>query len=487
MSIRLMPPAPGEEISDLYEVTVNGQPLPLHCCWVSAVPFNRRWPGHQRQKEQREAAAFALLAADEPLHFVIRPKRPFEAVTVRPLSLGIQPQVTDGAIAFTLEKPAFCTVEPDGMHGALHLFADPLPDYDVDPADPAVLYYGSGLHEADCIELHSGQTLFLDAGATVYGTVHAQDAENIRILGRGILDASHNVEKILYEANKTTGKALDNAVRTHTIQLDHCRNIEIDGITIRDSLVYNIRPIGCHDMTIRHVKTIGNWRYNSDGFDMHNCCSVQISDCFLRCYDDCICAKGWDRQTEMRPDSDHFDGLTVERCVLWNDWGRGLEIGAETRGREMCNILWKDCDIIHGAHIFLDVQNVDDADIHDITFDNIRCECDGPIPVPALQWSDDEVYDPHYEQGYLPTLFTSIVYRHDEYSQTDERGHNRRITLHNIFVTGPAVPPMCIEGFDAEHPSEDITIDGIYLNGVRQLPESLVPQTNEFVRDLRIL
>ena len=76
--------------------------------------------------------------------------------------------------------------------------------------------------------------------------------------------------------------------------MNYCKDIEIDGITIRDSLVYNIRPIACENLTIKNIKIIGNWRYNSDGIDMHNCENVVIDNCFIRTFDDSICIKGFD-------------------------------------------------------------------------------------------------------------------------------------------------------------------------------------------------
>lgn len=76
--------------------------------------------------------------------------------------------------------------------------------------------------------------------------------------------------------------------------MEYCKNIKIEGITIRDSLVYNIRPLACDTVDIKNVKLIGNWRYNSDGIDMHNYTDVSIDNCFLRTFDDSICVKGFD-------------------------------------------------------------------------------------------------------------------------------------------------------------------------------------------------
>ena len=238
------------------------------------------------------------MASDETLAFEIRPREPFDvaALKIRPLSLGIVPTVMeDGTIRFTLSKPDYFTVEPYGRNKALHIFVDPPYDFGVAPTDDNVIYFGPGEHDVGQIELRSNQTLFLDAGAVVYASVKALDAKNIRILGHGILDNSRNREEILFECHKENNTAaVNNARRQHTIQLEYCQNILIDGITIRDSLVYNIRPLACEDLCIRNVKIIGCWRYNSDGIDMHNCKQVHIDHCFLRTFDDSICIKGFD-------------------------------------------------------------------------------------------------------------------------------------------------------------------------------------------------
>ncbi len=491
MSVHFAPFPAGEAIGTQFSVTANGMALPLHEAYVSAMPFNRRWPGYQRKPDQREQVNFALFCMDAPVVLDILPHRSFENVVIRPLSLGIVPTVQDGHIRFSLPRPVYCTVELDGHHGALHIFADPVPT-PCPAADENVIYYGPGVHEAGTITLTSGQTLYIDDGAVVYGSVSACNAENIRILGRGILDNSHNVETILHPVDVAGDGNADvgNAVRTHTIELDCCRNIKIEGITIRDSLVYNIRPSGCHDLDISYVKLIGNWRYNSDGIDMHNCRNAHISDCFIRTFDDCICAKGFDfygGDESIRKNNMRFDGLTVERCVLWNDWNCTLEIGAETYADEMCNITWRDCDIIHATGSFIDGQNVDQAFVHNWYIEDIRCEYDDPAMTPMFQSREDLPYDPQYESGYQPALFSVTVTKHHEYSQTEERGRFKNITLRNISLNAPQKPIVRLLGYDADHRVEDVTIDGIYANGKRLTAEDLDLRVNEYTKNIHIL
>ena len=89
-----------------YEVKINGNSFETNTARVSAVPFNRRWPGHQRDISQTETVQFVSLSCDEKIEFEITPKLPFDAsqVKIRPRSLGIVPKITEqGNIKFQIK------------------------------------------------------------------------------------------------------------------------------------------------------------------------------------------------------------------------------------------------------------------------------------------------------------------------------------------------------------------------------------------------
>lgn len=472
---------PGEKERISYSVQIDGKPVTLDHARVSAIPYNRRWPGHQRDLDQTEIIDFISFSTDGPVTFDIVPPEPFETVVVRPHSLGIAPEITpDGHIRFTLPQPAYCTVEPYGRRNALHIFADAAKEYGVSETDEHTLYFGSGEHDVGQIVLHSGDTLYLDEGAVVYACITAIDAENIRILGHGILDNSRNLEHILYESHtENNDSAVNNATRQHTIQLEYCTNVEIDGITIRDSLVYNIRPIGCRGLNIRNVKIIGCWRFNSDGIDMHNCEDVHIEHCFLRTFDDSICVKGFDCYYEGDVEAavqaamyrngqayDVFRNVLVRDCVIWNDWGKCLEIGAETRAEKICDIVFEDCDVIHTCGTVLDCCNVDYADVHDVTYRHIRVELDEDIPVPRIQNLDDVPYG-EIAPGYTPALIGAYVLFHHEYSAGGtRRGKNRDLRFSDIHVYGGGTLVFDFAGYSDDYGCRDIVIQDVYQNGV---------------------
>lgn len=501
MSLNVYPVTETEEFAgeEQWSVLVNGVPVRHDFARVSSYPLNRRWPGHQRELYQTEIAPFLLLAADEAVTFTVKPPFPVEKAVVRPASLGVKPAVApDGEITFTIPRPAYFTLETAGRHRALHVFCDP-PEREKPERTEDVLYFGPGVHEAGIIELKSGQTLYLDEGAVVYACVHALDAEGIRILGRGILDNSHNREEILYAASAEGNEtALSNAFRRHTIQLAYCTGVLIDGITIRDSLVYNIRPIGCRDLTIRNVKIIGCWRFNSDGIDMHNCEHVLVENCFLRTFDDAICIKGFDFYAAEDPAAalreatyhngevyDCFRDVLIRRCVIWNDWGYSLEIGAETRAREICDVTFADCDVIHVTSQAINCNNVDYADVHDVVYRDIRVEMDEEIPRPVIQKRDGEVYAP--EGGYVPALAGAWVTYHPEYSfGGGKRGRNRKLRIENVTVTGVDRPRVEFFGYREDAKTSGVLLKNFRANGKRLMTEEdFLWTVGDFADDVR--
>ncbi len=503
MSVNVYPVIKTDVLCEDYTVKVNGCEINTNTARVSAVPFNRRWPGHQREISQSETVQFVSLECDEPLLFEVACHFEYDEknVKIRPKSLGISPKVENGKISFTLPKPAYFTLEVTDRRRALHIFADRIKDYGINPTYEGVIYFGAGEHDAGLIELHSGQTLFIDEGAVVYACVRAEDAKNIKILGRGILDNSKNKEEILFSTNAVGNEtAVQNAKRRHTVQLEYCDDVEIDGITMRDSLVYNIRPIGCRNLKIKNLKIIGCWRYNSDGIDMHNCRDVHISDCFIRTFDDSICVKGFDFYNEADVMAaikaatyhggccyDSFENLVVERTVIFNDWGKSLEIGAETKAEKIRNIHFRNCDIIHLMGPALDCMNVDYAEVSEVYFTNINIEADEVIPKLLLQTKDGEEYH-NTAPEYMPETISVTVEYHKEYSAgVNRRGKNHSFTFKNINLYGKHLPKLVFGGYDGEHKTENILIEDLYYNGVpmRSLDECDC-HMGDFAENIRI-
>jgi hypothetical protein len=452
----------GEPLSDDFQLTVGSQKVPVYPCRVSAMPLNQVWPGYERPKDQTEIASFASWDMTGPVDVEVVSRRPVESVAIRPTARGIQAKVDGRRITFRLKGPQQITVEVNGWHKALHLFASAPQAAAPKPQDPRVRYFGPGVHRPGKIMLESNQTIYVAGGAVVYGAIEAHGASNIRILGHGILDTS----------------ALERGQAGGSIRLANCKNVVIDGVILRDPNVWCLSTFFCSKVNISNVKLIGLWRYNSDGIDICNSQDVTIRGCFIRSFDDSIVVKG------VSQGNDPVRRILVEGCVIWNDWGRALEIGAETAAPEMADLVFRDCDIIRTTYVAMDIQHGDRAAIKNVLFENIRLEIDDVNWKCQIQNGRDDKFA--FDTNFRPQLLVLEIYK-TGYSRDAERGTIERVTLRNCTVTGKPLPPSRLQGFDARHGVDGVTITNLRINGrpIRSLQEAAV-QVGPHVRNVRI-
>lgn len=467
--VKVIPLPQGEEKYPGARIRVNGALVEAYRCRVSAMPFNRSWPGHQRSLDQTELAAFVMLEMDEmgqPAEISVQVDGEVEAVHLRPLSknvpvlrgLGIGQGDLCNEFNFTLTRCGQYVLEINDHHCPIMFFVNPVRTSRPDPQDERVRYFGPGVHRPGKIRLESGQTLYIAPGAVVHTSVFAENARNIRIMGGGILDNS--------SFERTSGGISCDSPLT----LYNCENVEISDVVFRDSACFTIRGMNLTNVCMDNIKIVGNWRYNSDGIDLYNSRNVSIQNCFVRTFDDSIVIKA------QKPyDFMNCENWVVSGCVVWCDWGRALEIGAETRADEYRNILFTDCDIIHCNGVAMDVQNNGDSNCHDIVFDNIRVEYKKSLTPGQMQASDDSVYEFGQVIDVPPVMSATIPqgYCHPWLCGEDgPYGRNRRITFRNVWVTMPEdmpvkVPPSVFQGHSETEDTRDVRIEGLYVNGRR--------------------
>lgn len=487
--IQLIHPAPVEETPATdYRLTVNGQPVFTYPARVSAHPLNQGWPGYQRPLEQTEIASFATWDMVEPSEVNIVSARPVKEVRIRPKSHGIQPKVEGNTIGFTLKKPGQFTVEVNGTHNALHLFVNPMEADPPDLRDPNVRYFGPGMHCPGIIKMTSNQTVYLAGGAVVYGAVIAEKADNIAIRGRGILD----------------GSKFDRFDVNGLINLIGCTNVMIEGLILRDPNLWTIVPALCQQVHIRNVKLIGLWRYNTDGIDFVNSQHCSVESSFIRSFDDSIVFKGipywdfnictvwpdsgtgWSRRGQYECNLAPVQDIQVRHCVVWNDWGRALEIGAETMATEISDLLFEDCDIIHAVHVAMDVQHIGCAECKRIRFHDIRVELDDDFARPVYQERKDQVYAAKPGDPYItPAIVLEIKTIHNLWFGNGAHGRIEDISFKDIAVTAWGMPPSYLRGYDSEYLVKGVTIENLRINdkAITNLSEGNF-SCNDFVRNV---
>jgi len=178
--------------------------------------------------------------------------------------------------------------------------------------------------------------------------IYAYEQENIAITGKGTLDGQASYEN-WWGWTKTAGNDIkelrsqgeenvpvdrrifgaSRKLRPNMIQPYECKNILIEGLTIRSSPMWHIHPVLSTNIIVRDVKVIGHGP-NNDGCNPESCKDVLIEGCFFDTGDDCIAIKAG-RNSDGRRVNVPSENIIVRICEMKDGHG-GVVIGSETTG-----------------------------------------------------------------------------------------------------------------------------------------------------------
>lgn len=442
-------------LNDDYVVTLDGCKAEVRACRESRIPFNRYWPGRQRPLDQTERASYIAFEAEGAVACTVKPKWKCPKVVVRPLSACVKPVLADdGSIAFTLPKPGYYVLETDGPHKALHIFMESPRSFP--ERDGATLRYGPGMHIAGLVRLKSHDRVYIDRDAIVFGCFTGENVEDVKIFGHGVIDG--RICERVFEGCYTP-------LQQSCLRFHGSKGIEIDGPILMDSPCWVLACFDCEDVAIRHVKIVGQWRYNTDGIDICNSQRVTVSDCFVRAFDDAIVIKG------VPPYSDKpVEDIAVERCVLWCGWGNTVEPGVETWAPHFRNVRFCDCDLIRNSRCALNVSAGGNAVMEDFLYENIRVEMQTDGLPEIMQRSDEQKYDSAGRRSF------PVLVKVDNYQYVKQAGvplgHVRNCTFRKIAVFAePGTPPPSIMVTSRTplggemRPFENVTLEDFSING----------------------
>lgn len=363
-----------------YKVFINSTELAVKNARVSAISQNRVWDGTQRPIDQTEDAYFVSFDMSDAVNLEIEVQKEFERYEIRPLSRDLSAHRDGNRITVTVDHPMQFTVEIDGHHHALHVFADPI----AQKPSGEVIYFGPGEHRADLIWLESNQTLYLEEGAVVYGVVYAKDAENVKIMGRGIIDSSpyrrgnddHEGGREIIDALLEKGFSHVDMKYHGNLVFNHCKNCCVNGIILRDAPMWStIIRNDCENIVLDNIKIIGQWRYNSDGINICTSKNVTVKNCFIRSFDDCIITRG----AYLEGENGNVENAIIENCVLWCDWGKAMETWCGQKPTEIKNILFKNNRIIHMNSVAMNITvwyGSDHSVVNGVRYENIFVDVD---------------------------------------------------------------------------------------------------------------
>lgn len=351
-----------------------------------------------------------------------------QKVKIRPDKAGITPVIQGNQFTFRLDKPQKLSVEVNGNKlNNLHVIANAILKDPPSPNDKNVMYFGPGVHKpgdipGDVFVIPSNTTVYIDGGALIQGKLLCNKVENVKIIGRGLIDQG-----------------------VRGVEITHSRNITVEGIKIINPRHYSIYLGGSQNVTIKDVTafSLGSW---TDGIDMMSCSDVTIDDVFLRTSDDCIAvyAHRW-----------NFFGNTtnvrVRNAILWADIAHPINIGVHgnvaAEGDTIRDLSFKNIDILEhdeddrSAQGTMAITSGDKNYISNILFEEVRI---------------DEI-----EEG---QLFSLKVVLDPKYGNGAGRSIEN-VTFKNISYKGALPNPSVIVGYDAQRKISNVLLKNFNING----------------------
>ncbi len=426
----------GRDISLLHStdtfVTVNGED-----CYVYETNVNhtRLWVSNYCPPMSRTPITYFDFEGVVEITVTV-PNIELETVKISPLSYGIEPKVDKEAhtVTFRVDTPDAYTLQFNGApERAVHIFANEiekdLPDFN----DPNVIYIGPGEWDIESIMLKRGQTLYLAGGSVVHGIVNANFEGDITVCGRGILDGSHLA-------------GWQGRSASIPLKFDYCKNVVIEDIIVLNSNAWACQAYNSSDGVIDGVKIITS-RPNGDGISLQSCQNYQVSNCFVRSWDDSLVVKNY---------SSNSADVSFSNMQLWTDFAQSMEVGYETnKGNKadasMTNIVFENITVLNNFHKpVISVHNGDDALLDNIVFRDIVVE-------------HEEIGSGDGDE--MPYLIDINIMQSSNWSSTKERGQIRNVTIENVTFLEGTDNASRIQGYDAEHTVENVVIKNLNLFG----------------------
>jgi hypothetical protein len=438
-NVIVYPAIQGLTTSDLYSVQVNGKEI-----WTEKFRTNMDisklpdWFVESYTKVQQEVHQ-AGFSCSGKMQITIRVPDSIKNVSIHPLSSKIKFNADKNVLTFSIPGPGKLNVQIDSLP-PLFIFADPVENKNIFPDNPHLHYFGPGVHKPGYIRLKDNETVYIAAGAIVYGGIRANGVKNIKVTGRGILDGNYEFKQM--------------------VQIENCKNVLFEGVMIRNGDGWTNTLINCDGVKYSQVKVI-SFGPAGDGIDILGSRKVVITNCFLRCTDDCIAIKAPAAHQVVK------DVLIADNSMIGFAFSDGVTIGFETNAKSISKIIVRNCDVILA-------RGGSRVDGHS----GFSIICDGPATISNVLYENIRV-----EKSEIK-LFELNVTDGTKYGNGPP-GHIGNIRLKNISWSH--MGPIVLKGFDENHRVQKVTFENCTVAGkpLRNLKASVM-QTGKFVDDVKV-
>ena len=343
---------PEEFSSKYYEVKVNGQLVPIFHAGLNVYFASFDFTGNADVTVTATYKSAGYSGQTTNKEFIKIDEKGYwrGEATVRPLSKNIRTTLTGNEVRFSLTEAGQYSVErAETTHykdDALILFAN-RPDEKVPNLTAKnVIHLKAGIHNQH-IDLKSGQTLYMDAGAVLFGSINVWDAKNVQILGRGTV--------VYYgPQSETHDDGWKNQKNWHPLTTHNVQGLTVKGITfVCKSRTWSLQTHTTFDAVFDNIKilAVNPQNINGDGIDWYGGGRAKVLNSFIRSMDDCFAFFTAESCKDMWATSRNTEGevkdIYIDNCVLWTTLANVFRIGFNGQALTTENITMKNCDVIH--------------------------------------------------------------------------------------------------------------------------------------------
>jgi len=405
---------------------------------------------------------------------------------ISPFSSGVKGKLNGNTLHFTIGHQGYYMIRINRTH-RIFLFADEIQnpefskisvsDYGIDATGNKlettqlqaildktagtgkVLYFPPGIYKTGLLRIRSNTSIHLEKGAIIKGPdavsdleteeninprslILIKDAENVKISGRGMIDANGRYLRDNFGDNG----------RCRVLLVLNSSKISVDGIFLCDPGSWNTQILHSEDVVIRNVKVLNDIGLsNTDGINPDASKRVHIDNCFAYCGDDNIAVKSTNTMNYLQDVED----ITISNCVFLTKKS-ALKVGTESNAGSMRNITFKNNDILE-CDRGMSLYCYDGATYENIRFINNRFEKNFP----------------DRNQRYFH-------FRIRKRNENSRAGIMKKVLIRDCSFLTAFPNPSSVEGFDPMHNIE-LDIENLTIGGVkctRENEEMFLQQIN---------
>lgn len=120
-------------------------------------------------------------------------------------------------------------------------------------------------------------------------------------------------------------------LRPRLLRLVNCKNVRLEGITVRNSANWNVHLLMCEDITVKGITVFTEASaQNGDGIDFDSSRNITMTGCTVDAGDDSICLKSG-KDEEGRKRGRPTENVKISNCTIGTGHG-GIVIGSEMSG-----------------------------------------------------------------------------------------------------------------------------------------------------------